>query len=58
MKNNEWISLEDKLPEKYGMVLAFTECGDIDVVYFFVDASWGGTDKITHWMPLPEPPKE
>tara|TARA_R110000851_G_scaffold322370_1_gene488366 strand:+ start:76 stop:246 length:171 start_codon:yes stop_codon:yes gene_type:complete len=55
---NEWISVNNSLPEKYGMVLAFTECGDIDVVYFFVDTSWGGTDKITHWMPLPDAPKE
>ena len=55
---SEWISAKDKLPEKYGPVFAFTEYGDTDGVYFYSDGSWGHPDKITHWMPLPEPPKE
>jgi hypothetical protein len=55
---NEWISVKDRLPKKYGVVLAFTEYGDTNAVYYYVDKSWGHPDEITHWMPLPEPPNE
>ena len=58
MDDLNWISVEDRLPEKYSQVLVFTDYGDTDSVYFFaLDKTWGHPDKVTHWMPLPEPPK-
>lgn len=58
---NEWISVKDRLPEKIGTYLAWiispgTGKGEVFPVEFrrkkFV-TGW----KLTHWMPLPEPPK-
>ena len=69
----EWISVKDRLPEKYGRYLALTpgylkgfEQYDAWLIYYhpesgFYDADpqWGDIpmDDITHWMPLPGPPK-
>lgn len=40
---------------KYGGVLIDTFCSDTEGCYFDCH---GDMDGITHWMPLPEPPKE
>ncbi len=55
----EWISVEDRLPEKQTAVLV---CFDNDCISTdFIASSgmwydhWHKT--ITHWMPLPTPPK-
>ena len=55
-----WISVEDKLPENFDDVLIHYADGRIDIGCRYPDGwmterSWG---PITHWMPLPEPPKE
>jgi hypothetical protein len=57
---DEWISVEDELPEDTGYFLAYDEfydrigIGEIDsnIQYF------NGSDdcNVTHWMSLPEPP--
>lgn len=64
--NDKWISVEeDNLPEKFLNVLVITNkkqfgiscvdsSGEIDDFICEVD----GTEKITHWRPLPEPPKK
>lgn len=62
-----WISVEEKLPKRYEHVLVatrFTDDGeqDVEVAYLAIDR-WRKPDgplygKVTHWMPLPEPPKE
>ena len=61
----EWISVKDRLPEKEDDVLAYEFRGDVSIAYisgyewrnlesgYVMDASY-----VTHWMPLPEPPKE
>jgi len=68
----EWISVKDRLPEDRIPVLIYTSyfkmataycdfegdfsnvtCGWIDAMR--VQHSYGS---VTHWMPLPEPPKE
>lgn len=62
----EWIKVEDRLPENGVEVLAcfynnvqtmpcwVDRYGD----WFQVNRILPITNKITHWMPLPEPPKE
>lgn len=55
----EWISIKDRLPDEIGKVLVIDN-GKIDI------NSWAGkyegwyyaNKNITHWMPLPELPKE
>lgn len=51
----EWISVEDRLPEKPMHCLVFTENKDIDVSYYNEGFY---TKYITNWMPLPTPPTE
>lgn len=69
---SKWISVEDEMPHaEYGEsdnVLAVDGHGIVEMLYFdggcwcyptgepvsFGNPRW----RITHWMPLPEPPKE
>lgn len=55
----EWIPVTEQRPDADGFTLIFTAHGHPGVCYF-TSGWWGGYDKdsITHWMPLPEPPKE
>lgn len=57
---SEWISVEDKLPEKTLSLLIFNG-SFIDIGCFFCDEYFitdkGSVLDVTHWMPLPEPPK-
>lgn len=58
-----WIPVTERLPEKRGMVLA-SYCGAVSVVWFFAEDQWEfpsgfvATNGVTHWMPLPTPPKD
>ena len=57
----EWISVQEKLPENNGKVLAFTLSGKYAVArYDQRRQCWiaAGNLTVTHWMPLPDPPKE
>lgn len=62
----EWISVKEKLPEDLitGVsenVLIYDDIGDIQVGYllhgFWQDFNGEKNINATHWMPLPEPPK-
>ena len=61
----EWISVEDKLPEQSGKYLVCTKNGNVYQTKFYsypenIGGHWGQKDKgrsITHWMPLPDAPK-
>lgn len=60
-KQSEWISVEERLPDNGETVLT------VDNEGYMIVASWyelGGwllpvcrANPVTHWMPLPEPPK-
>lgn len=62
----EWISVKDKLPFGEGCVLvclnehgAKMRHGRIDTDQIGIHSNWvRWRGYITHWMPLPEPPKE
>lgn len=64
MVMSEWVSIKDQLPPSSGEVLVY-EAGVFDLVEmsgYINDCLSGDTydpcyDAITHWMPLPEPPK-
>lgn len=57
-KQSGWISVDERLPETYEDVLCFDRRSVI-IDFMCSDGTWCGIhDKpITHWMPLPEPPK-
>ena len=60
----EWISVKDRLPEnvKEGLLIAL-RWGEVDIGWC-EDGRWGSQfvdeyedGEVTHWMPLPFPPK-
>ena len=60
----EWISVDDRLPEsgKEGVLIAL-RWGEVDIGWC-EDGRWSSEfvneyeeGEVTHWMPLPEPPK-
>lgn len=55
-----WIPVTKQLPEKYERVLVYSKATRMGRDIDFINASgnWYSTQKVTHWMPLPEPPKE
>lgn len=61
----KWIPVTERLPEEVATYLVLSKAGNCSVQWFhiygenfkgFFDAEEPG--KITHWMPLPEPPKD
>lgn len=65
----EWVKVSDKLPEPHKNVLVFDNDEGMTVAYYsqFVYfnlsvqgcfASGGQLYNVTHWMELPEPPKD
>jgi hypothetical protein len=62
---SEWISVKDRLPENGQRVLCYNKymyVKDYDCVFYDGDFNWTGSrigqiEGVTHWMPLPKPPK-
>lgn len=58
-----WISVKDRLPDEEDAYLccidslAFPGTQYIRILKFYGDGTWGHGGNVTHWMPLPEPPK-
>ena len=70
-KGPEWISVKNRLPEESGRYLVaaklkgpvYPEVSTVDFARYGRKAGWYRTDddlpfEVTHWMPLPELPKE
>ena len=63
-KFGEWISVKDRLPERRTYVLCYfkyePESPNVVVEnYYHGGGHWlSEGSHVTHWMPLPEPPKE
>jgi hypothetical protein len=62
--NEGWISVKERLPEKYHTVLTARKDDDwfdIDTECINANGRWSDDYKVgtcvTHWMPLPQPPK-
>ena len=56
----KWISVEDRLPENFSMTIIFRDDCCKARIGWLIDGSWSVPEgvRVTHWMPLPEPPKE
>lgn len=60
---SEWISVKDKLPEEDDLYNVYCKDGSMAYAWFvkdrwFIDCCECGDGYVTHWMPLPEPPRE
>ena len=58
---NKWIPVTERFPENDTAVIVATDNGIVFQCLYAYDGwdLWDGyTVNITHWMPLPEPPKE
>ena len=66
----EWISVKNKLPAVYHELVLVFDGNYVDVARSTVDSfecwgqdsfesmNWIEVKNVTHWMPLPKPPKE
>lgn len=56
-----WISVKDRLPEEYERILTYDKYSDVKenrLLRSYPCVSWSYGFHVTHWMPLPESPKE
>jgi hypothetical protein len=56
----EWISVEDRLPKDYQLVIVDGGVARLQGDFWYSYTGSNGrfiTWRVTHWMPLPEPPK-
>lgn len=67
LATSHWISVNERLPKAFELVIvcrAGAEKGTVKVEYGYLDVNgWWKvygtrTKHVTHWMPMPEPPKE
>ena len=60
----KWIPVTERLPEKEGTYLTYTEKESIHLDCFCIYPNHGtqfwvrGNGKVTHWMPLPPAPED
>ena len=55
----EWVSVKDRLPEKRSKYLVYGNYWKAHTAIWGIDKRFKcvDPDEITHWMPLPKPPK-
>lgn len=58
-----WISVKDRSPGNHEPVFIHSMANGIMTAIYTTSGNWVGddgyyVDDVTHWMPLPEPPKE
>ena len=56
----EWVSVKDRLPEENTTVIVATDNGIVFQCLYAYDGwnLWEGNEvNITHWQPMPQPPK-
>lgn len=59
LKEQQWISVKEKLPDRYKMVITCDTDGRTHENLLINDhPRWLKGHNITHWMPMPEPPEE
>lgn len=54
---NRWIPVTEKMPERNKWVLAYCKYKGHVIDYVDINGLWS-YGNVTHWQPLPEPPKE
>ena len=59
-ENPHWISVEDKLPKNNECILGYCPAKERVLILFYScnHFSCCADGEITHWMPLPAPPKK
>lgn len=58
-KTGKWIPVTERLPDVWKHVITFDEDDGVRVNWRCGDnVSWSMGYHVTHWMPLPEPPKD
>lgn len=66
MDNNNWIKIENGIPNQSGRYLIYgprlLSPNIYDAYFSLEEKTWGRelnyTELVTHWMPLPEPPQD
>ena len=57
----DWISVKDRLPDTYKAVITYDKYSGVKENWLLKSkpcVSWSQGFHVTHWMPLPEAPKE
>ena len=60
--SEKWISVEERLPPAEGLYLVAVKNDHnrrySKTAWFHANGGWFSKQSVTHWMPLPEPPRE
>jgi len=57
-EGDKWVSVNDRLPEAYETIISYNiHTDEVSTDYIDDEKRWDVLNP-THWMPLPQPPKE